>query len=237
MEKHTCAICKKEFPLSSLMTGSMMNSNIIHQLQKKNPDFNENSFVCLKDLNVCRSEYIKQIIEKDIGEVNQLEKEFIQGLEEQELLSTDLIRSFSTSQTFGDKMADKLAEFGGSWRFIILFTTVLCGWIAFNSLKIMSQPFDPYPYILLNLVLSCLAAIQAPIIMMSQNRQEAKDRLRAESDYKINLKAELEIRHLKSKLDELASHQWRRLLEIQELQTQLMTELTEKASPHGASAK
>jgi uncharacterized membrane protein len=122
-----------------------------------------------------------------------------------------------------------MAEFGGSWRFISLFIAVMVIWIIINTIALLSKPFDPFPYILLNLVLSCLAAIQAPIIMMSQNRQEAKDRLRAEFDYRVNLKAELEIRQLHDKIDHLLEHQWQRLLEIQEIQMELLEEFTRKA--------
>lgn len=104
-------------------------------------------------------------------------------------------------------------------------------WVTVNTTFFLKKPFDPYPYIFLNLVLSCLAAIQAPVIMMSQNRQEEKDRLRGEYDYKVNLKAELEIRHLHEKIDHLLNSQWQRLLEIQEMQTQLMEEIAEKRTP------
>ena len=120
-----------------------------------------------------------------------------------------------------------MASFGGSWAFIIIFGSVLLAWIVVNSVVLMRRPFDPYPYILLNLILSCLAAIQAPIIMMSQNRQEARDRLRAEHDYEVNLKAEIEIRQLHVKLDQLINHSWHRLLDIQQVQIDLMEELAE----------
>jgi uncharacterized membrane protein len=125
-------------------------------------------------------------------------------------------------------MADKLADFGGSWRFISIFGGILFLWIVINSVLMIWKPFDPYPFIFLNLILSCLAAIQAPIIMMSQNRQEARDRLHAEQDYRINLKAELEIRHLHEKIDHLLMNQWQRLMEIQQIQMELMDELTHK---------
>ncbi len=118
-----------------------------------------------------------------------------------------------------------MAEFGGSWTFILIFSAVLVTWVVINTITLWRQPFDPFPYILLNLVLSCLAAIQAPIIMMSQNRQESKDRLRGENDYRINLKAELEIRNLNSKMDMLLTHQWQQLLEIQKIQMEMMQEL------------
>jgi uncharacterized membrane protein len=123
-------------------------------------------------------------------------------------------------------MADGVASFGGSWRFIIIFASILVIWIALNSFLLLKRPFDPYPFILLNLVLSCLAAIQAPVIMMSQNRQESKDRLRSQHDYRVNLKAELEIRQLHDKIDHLLSHHWERLVEIQQIQIDLLSELT-----------
>ena len=116
-------------------------------------------------------------------------------------------------------------DFGGSWIFISLFGAFILIWIVINTVLLMVRPFDPYPFILLNLMLSCLAAVQAPIIMMSQNRQEARDRLRSESDYRVNLKAELEIRHLHEKLDHLLQHQWQRLIEIQQIQIELMNEI------------
>jgi uncharacterized membrane protein len=123
-------------------------------------------------------------------------------------------------------MADRLASFGGSWTFLIIFASILLIWISLNSFLLLKRPFDPYPFILLNLVLSCLAAIQAPVIMMSQNRVEVKDRLRSQHDYRVNLKAELEIRQLHDKIDHLLSHQWERLVEIQQIQIDLLSELT-----------
>jgi uncharacterized membrane protein len=123
-------------------------------------------------------------------------------------------------------LSDKMADFGGSWGFILSFAAVLTIWITINLF--IKTPFDPFPFILLNLFLSCIAAIQAPIIMMSQNRQEHRDRLRAEEDYKVNLKAELEIRALIAKIDQLRQHQWRRLLELQHIQLDLMNELSNR---------
>lgn len=131
--------------------------------------------------------------------------------------------------TLGERVADKIASFGGSWKFIGFFTLFLVVWIIINSLVMFWNPVDPYPFILLNLVLSCLAAIQAPIIMMSQNRQEAKDRLRAEYDFEVNLKAEREIRELKTKMDNILSHQAQKLNQIQETQVKIMEELNKKS--------
>jgi uncharacterized membrane protein len=152
----------------------------------------------------------------------------MRSLKEHELVSTNINAEFNRKLTFGEHMADKLAVYAGSWRFISIFLAVLLLWICINTVVLIQKPFDPYPFILLNLILSCIAAIQAPIIMMSQNRQEAKDRLRSEHDYRVNLKAELEIRHLHEKIDHLLMTQWQRLLEIQEVQTELMEELADK---------
>jgi uncharacterized membrane protein len=149
----------------------------------------------------------------------------IKSLQQHELVSKNIEKQFEGKLSFGERLSDHIAEFGGSWRFITIFGAVLLGWIALNVALLASRAFDPYPFILLNLILSCLAAIQAPIIMMSQNRAEARDRLRAEYDYKINLKAELEIRHLHEKLDHLLRRQYNRLLEIQQIQIELLEEL------------
>jgi uncharacterized membrane protein len=143
----------------------------------------------------------------------------------QEILSRNPDQELTEGQTFGQRMADHLAGLAGSWGFITIFMAVLLSWIAINTISLFKTPFDPYPYILLNLVLSCIAAIQAPVIMMSQGRQETRDRLHAQRDYQVNLKAELEIRHLHQKIDHLLSHQWERLVEIQEIQMELINEV------------
>ncbi len=144
-------------------------------------------------------------------------------------IHTNIENTTNHEWTKGEQLADKIASFGGSWKFIVFFAGFLIIWIAINSMVIFWTPVDPYPYILLNLVLSCLAAIQAPIIMMSQNRQEAKDRLRSQYDYQVNLKAELEIRQLNQKIDYLLSHQTEKLNKIQEIQVELMEELRKKS--------
>jgi uncharacterized membrane protein len=143
-------------------------------------------------------------------------------MREIEPLSKNVDQEYERQFTLGDRIADAVASFGGSWPFIIGFFVFLMIWMAINSAVFFWRPYDPYPFILLNLVLSCLAAVQAPIIMMSQNRQGEKDRLRAENDYQVNLKAEIEIRRLHEKIDHLLLHQWQRLLEIQQLQLAVM---------------
>jgi uncharacterized membrane protein len=144
-------------------------------------------------------------------------------------ISTNIIKDASEQMTLGQKMADQVASFGGSWIFITIFMTVMVIWIILNSFILINlgSSFDPYPYILLNLVLSMLAAIQAPIILMSQNRQAYKDRLSAEHDYEVNLKAELEIIGLHEKVDSLKEQQWQELIAIQEKQLILLSQLVE----------
>ena len=184
--------------------------------------------LCVDCLDLFREEYVQDALKEEVGELTQLEQEVVASMKQQETLTENLNLSFEKSTTVGQRVADKVASFGGSWTFIGAFAAVLGAWIVTNSVTVFFRPFDPYPYILLNLLLSCLAAIQAPIIMMSQNRMEARDRLRSENDYQVNLKAELEIRHLHEKLDVLLKHQWQKLLEIQQIQMDFMKELAHR---------
>lgn len=172
-------------------------------------------------------------IAADKGQLDELENEVLRSLKENDILAENAEEEFAGSLTFGERLSDSIASFGGSWKFIIAFGVVLGGWITLNIVGLLARPFDPFPFILLNLVLSCLAAIQAPIIMMSQNRQEARDRIRSKNDYKVNLKAELEIRHLHEKLDHLLIHQWQRLMEIQQIQVELMNEIVRPGTKRG----
>ena len=225
-----CRICQQQRPAADVMHGEMVQGPVIEVIRRRHPDWSPQDTVCLSCLNRARAEYVQEVLESEKGELSALEDQVVKSLRDQEILSENLNVEFDLQLTFGQRIADRVAEFGGSWTFMLAFGGVLLLWIAVNSLAMLRQPFDPYPYILLNLVLSCLAAMQAPIIMMSQNRQEAKDRLRAEHDYQVNLKAELEIRHLTWKMDQLLNHQWQRLLEIQKIQTELMEELLRKPS-------
>ena len=228
----SCQICKKLKPLNTVVPAELVHPPLVDLIVKEHPDWSPDGFICLPDLNHYRGEYVEDLINADKGELSPLENQVIKSLKkEEELIATNINVEFERQLTLGERIADKVAEFGGSWVFISTFAAVLVGWIGINSVSFLTRPFDPYPYILLNLVLSCLAAVQAPVIMMSQNRQEARDRLRGEHDYRVNLKAELEIRHIIVKLDQLVSHQWQRLLEIQRLQLELLEERTPKPPP------
>jgi len=227
-ETVTCQICKKQKKIEEVYPADIVRKPVVEIITKAHPDWSSGGYICFQDLNHFRSVYVQSVIEADKGELSDTEKHVIKSLKEQELLSKNLNVEYDRQLTFGEQMADKVADFGGSWRFIGIFAAILFIWVLLNSFVFFWKPFDPYPFIFLNLILSCLAAIQAPVIMMSQNRQEAKDRLHAEHDYRINLKAELEIRHLHEKIDHLLTNQWQRLLEIQEIQMELMEELSQK---------
>jgi uncharacterized membrane protein len=187
--------------------------------------WSEGGWICLDDLQKYQHKYVQQLVQTEKGELTTLEQEVIDSLKEHEILTRNPEQEFEAAATLGQRLADRIADFGGSWPFIVIFAVVLFSWMFVNSSVLIIRPFDPYPYILLNLVLSCLAAIQAPVIMMSQNRQEARDRVHALHDYQVNLKAELEIRHLHQKIDHMLLHQWERLAEIQEIQMELINEL------------
>jgi uncharacterized membrane protein len=219
-----CSICKKPKPKARMMPSALVRSAVAEQIVAAYPDWKPDGYICLNDLNRFRMNYIQNLLESEKGELTTLDHDVLESLQRHETLSSNVDAEFDKDLTFGDKMADGLAAFGGSWKFLIIFGTLLLVWIALNSIMLLKKPFDPYPFILLNLLLSCLAAVQAPVIMMSQNRQESKDRLRSQHDYRVNLKAELEIRQLHDKIDHLLSHQWERLVEIQQIQIDLLSE-------------
>ncbi|HZS17214.1 MAG TPA: DUF1003 domain-containing protein [Candidatus Udaeobacter sp.] len=223
-----CQICRKPKSAHNGVVAELMRPSLLDFIKKRIPGLDNKGFVCLKDLGEFRKDYVKEVLEEEIGELSALDQEVIESLQQHEILSNDLSKQFDKKLTFGERLSDRIAEFGGSWKFLITFAAVLLAWIIINGIIFATHSFDPYPFILLNLVLSCLAAVQAPIIMMSQNRAEARDRLRAENDYKVNLKAELEIRHLHEKLDHLLRRQYNRLFEIQQIQIELLQEIGHK---------
>lgn len=168
------------------------------------------------------------IIEKNNANMAKLHDIVKQAMEEEKLIVERLVHPPKEMLSRGQFVSDKVARFGGSWRFIILFAVILAVWLVYNVLVPGKDQFDPYPFILMNLVLSCVAALQAPIIMMSQNRQEEKDRMRGENDYLINLKAELEIRSLHQKMDILLEEQIKGIYDTQEEQYKLIKDLCKK---------
>lgn len=222
-----CSVCGAAFSKESLVSAHSVRDTIQRLIRQDVPTWTHESYICSADLARYRARYVHSLLESEKGELSQIEQEVLTSLQQHQILSSNIDAQFEQKWSFGEKLADHIAAFGGSWLFLIMFSCFIIVWIALNSIALFFRSIDPYPYILLNLLLSCLAAIQAPIIMMSQNRQEAKDRLRSQHDYQVNLKAELEIRLLHEKLDHLLSHQWERLAEIQEVQLDLLAEMTE----------
>jgi uncharacterized membrane protein len=188
------------------------------------PGWVEGKHICKPDLALFRRQYVEQLLQDERGELGELDRQVLESLEAGQFVTRNPLNETESAATLGERTADKVAEFGGSWTFIISFGCVLVAWITLNVIGLSASPFDPYPFILLNLVLSCLAAMQAPVIMMSQRRQETKDRMRAENDYRVNLKAELEIRQLHEKIDHQLAHQWEKLAELQQIQIELLEE-------------
>jgi uncharacterized membrane protein len=179
-------------------------------------------------MNLVDDTSIDKLLADENVHLNKLHQIVKDTLEAEELIVHNLLNPPLETLTQGQKLSDKVARFGGSWRFIILFGVILTIWIIFNVLALGAWRFDPYPFILMNLILSCIAAMQAPIIMMSQNRQEEKDRMRSENDYLINLKAEMQIRSLNQKIDLLLEEQIKTLFETQQEQFDMLKKIHEK---------
>ncbi len=196
-------------------------------LQQQYPHEKNLTQLSPEQISESRKQYIDELLHAELGELNDVEKMVAKSIRQKQLAIPHK-HKHATPPTFADKLADRVAAFGGSWNFIILFLVILIIWMLVNVFLLHNKGFDPYPFILMNLILSCIAALQAPVIMMSQNRQEAKDRDRAEHDYKVNLKAEVEIRMLHEKLDHILLHQNKRLLQIQEVQMEMMESIGRK---------
>lgn len=196
-------------------------------LRQQYPELKDLTDLNPEQLSESRKQYIDELLHAELGELNDVEKMVAKSIRQKQLTISHRHKQ-AKPEGFGDKLADKVAAFGGSWNFIILFVSILVVWMIINAVVLHNKSFDPYPFILLNLILSCVAALQAPVIMMSQNRQEEKDRERAEHDYKVNLKAEVEIRMLHEKLDHILLHQNKRLLQIQEVQMEMMDSISKK---------
>lgn len=228
MKNNKCKICNKAFSEEELISAHGIRHEVEELIRKDHPEWTDESFICKDDFNIYRMKYISEIIEEEKGKTEALEEAVIKSINDNDIITINS-RLKTERISFGNRVADKVASFGGSWKFIIIFFIILMTWVLLNSLLLLNKPFDPYPFILLNLILSCLAAIQAPIIMMSQNRQEAKDRIRSENDYKINLKSEIEIRTLHEKVDHLLLDQWSKMMKIQEMQIEILEEIRNKS--------
>jgi uncharacterized membrane protein len=221
-------ISNKEIKKSESIKGMDIRQGVFNLIKTDFTGFSDESIISIDELNKYRRLYLTKLVEQERGELALIDRDVMQAIKNNSILSENIEPEIGSKLTTGQKMADKIAQFGGSWIFIIVFFSFLVLWMVVNVWLLFSKPFDPYPFILLNLILSCLAAIQAPIIMMSQNRQEQKDRQRSEHDYKIDLKAELEIKLLSEKIDHILIYQNKKLLEIQEVQIDYLEDLLKK---------
>lgn len=222
--KAFCAITGRELSRKDLVLLEGLRPALAERIRVDHPDLPDHALVSRAEVARYRNRYVEELLRDEHGEYTELDRQVADSIANQDTISENTEDEFEEHRTLGEKLSDGLATFGGSWAFLISFGVVLIAWMALNVVLGEARAFDAYPFILLNLVLSCIAAIQAPIIMMSQRRQEAKDRLRSLNDYRVNLKAELEIRHLHEKLDHLVTRQWQRLAEIQQIQLEIMQE-------------
>lgn len=230
METFRSDLSNKEFPISDKILGKSVNQSILSLVKKDHPQFTRDKYLSLSELNDYRKKYIESFFSKKIGKLTTLEKTVLESLENQTTLTDKLDSNEKQPLTFGQKIADHVASFGGSWTFIISFGIFLLLWILLNLYWLANKGFDPYPFILLNLILSTLAAIQAPVIMMSQNRQEEKDRDRSKKDYMVNLKAELEIKMLHEKIDHLITSEQQEALETHKIQVEMLDDILKRVT-------
>jgi len=227
MKTFTSDFSKKEFPVAEKVSAKSIRHSILGLIEKEKPDFSHESCIASSELNSFREKAISDYLVKEVGDLTELEKAVLTSINSNATLTDKIEGEEGRDLTTGQKIADKVAAFGGSWTFIISFGVFIFLWISTNVYWLVNKGFDPYPFILLNLILSCIAAMQAPVIMMSQNRQEEKDRDRAKKDYMINLKSELEIRTLHEKIDHFIMDQQQELLEMQKIQIDMMSDILE----------
>lgn len=225
-QSHVCGVCKQSKRASMMIACDVVRPTIAEALDAAAPDWRQTGWICRDDLRDYRRRAVGAMIRRERGELSEIDREVIDSIGTPEVLTENTEEKFDEALTLGDRIADRVASFAGSWTFILSFLALMLMWMMVNVVPLLGG-FDPYPFILLNLILSMIAAFQAPLIMMSQRRQEEKDRIRALNDYRINLKAELEIRHLHEKLDHIVIDQWERLSKIQDAQLELFEELSE----------
>ena len=218
-----CQICENEKRIVEVVEVSKVRKSIKSNIIKEYPKLlNSSGYICMSCLNAHRRVHTTDSLQLEKGALIGLDQEVIDSMKDEEKLVPEIYKKIDHESTMGDRVADKTAKFGGSWWFILILPAIL----ILNIVFLINRPFDPFPFALLTLVLSCLAALQAPVIMMSQNRQDTKDRKRAEQEYHINLKAELEIQKVNEKLNHL-SDRIADLMETQQIQTEMIEEFVE----------
>jgi uncharacterized membrane protein len=231
-EARQCVLCGRHGRRHEFVPAAAVRPQVAARIAEKFPDtWTGDGFLCRTCLNTERGDYVVSRLEQERGSLSAVEAEVARKAGESLILAENLDEEFQRNTTFGQRAADATARVGGSWTFVVGFTVVLLAWIGLNTWILAHRAFDPYPYILLNLCLSCLAALQAPIIMMAQNRQAARDRAQADQDFRVNLQAEISILNLHEKVDHLLHAQWERLIELQQIQIDLMEEIADTRRP------
>ncbi|HTY05478.1 MAG TPA: DUF1003 domain-containing protein [Gemmatimonadales bacterium] len=230
MAKVTCSLCGTSVDARTMVGSQKLEPAIVSLIKRDRPEWPGTRGICQNCREQYRAKKFLGYLEEEFDKISDMEKSLVTRLVGRGRVSRLVNQEFEAQMTLGERVADKVAQFGGSWTFIGLFSGTLIVWMTINSVFLLKKPFDPYPYILLNLVLSALAALQAPVIMMSQNRQAEKDRMQAKQDYEINLMAEIEIRDLHDKLDSLRFKQWHELWHLQQRQLELLEHLHKELS-------
>lgn len=233
MAKVECSLCKTLVEARTLASPQKLEPQLFDVIKRDRPEWGGTRGICRNCLEQYRAKKFLGYLEEEYDKISEMEKSLVSRLARKGRVSRLVQQDFEAQMTIGERVADRVAQFGGSWTFILTFGGILLIWMAINTWVLMTRPFDPFPFILLNLVLSALAALQAPVIMMSQNRQSAKDRMQAKQDYEINLMAEIEIRDLHEKLDGLRFKQWHELWHMQTRQLELLEHLHKELSHPG----
>ena len=224
-KKVLCALTGQMISRRNAIPLESVRPTLVDRIMRDHPNLPADALISRDEVGRYRTLYVEEMLKAERGELSDLDKQVAESLNNHETISEDVEEDYEEERTFAERMSDHLAAFGSSWWFLICFAVFMTIWMIINLAVGEKRAFDVYPFILLNLMLSTIAAIQAPIIMMSQKRTEQKDRLRSRNDYQVNLKAELEIRHLHEKFDYLLTKQWQRLAEIQQIQLEIMQEL------------
>jgi uncharacterized membrane protein len=223
MAKATCSVCGATVDTRHLANPQKMEEGLVDMIRLDHPTWDAKRGVCPKCREQYRAKKFLGYLESEYRKITDMERNLVAQIARRGRISKEVNEEFEERMTVGEHLADRVAQFGGSWTFIFIFGGILLVWMLVNTVTLfLRKPFDPYPFILLNLVLSTLAALQAPVIMMSQNRQAAKDRLEAKHDYEVNLMAEMEIRDLHDKLDALRFKQWHELWKMQQRQMEVL---------------
>jgi uncharacterized membrane protein len=225
-QEHACCMCGTRGHGAAMLAAAAVRPQVAEHIARRHADrWVGTGHICRRCLDRERLDYVTERLTQEKGALSSVEEEVAKKAGLHLTIARNIDQQFQEGITFGQRAADAVARVGGSWAFVSSFMVLLVAWMFTNTYLLRQTSFDPYPYILLNLVLSCLAALQAPILMMSQNRQAERDRLESNHDYETDLKAEIEIASLHDKVDHLLHAQWERMVELQEMQIDLLTEI------------